>query len=294
MADRQRVGVAGLGHMGSRVAQRLLAAGNDVVVWDRNREASGALVAQGAQAAGSPVELAAQVDVVFTVLTNDDAVRNVVFESGLLAALPDGALFADLSTISIDLAVELADAAKEAGIAFLDVEMSGSTPQVESGTLVLFIGGDAATLERARPLLEPLSKSIWHMGDYGAGAKMKLVVNTLLGVGMEALAEAIVFGEAVGLDRDRMLDALDEVAAIAPAHKPKLQNARTGEYPATFPLRLMSKDFELILAAAKDAGVELPATAASAKTSADALESADDDVDFSAVIKTLEQQLDGA
>jgi 3-hydroxyisobutyrate dehydrogenase-like beta-hydroxyacid dehydrogenase len=108
------------------------------------------------------------------------------------------------STTSVDLANE----AREAGVDVLDVEMSGSTPQVESGELVLLVGGDADVLERVRPLFEPIAKSILHMGGRGAGAKMKLGANILLGVGMQALAEAIALGEAVNLERDRLLDAL--------------------------------------------------------------------------------------
>jgi 3-hydroxyisobutyrate dehydrogenase len=290
MTDARRVGVIGLGSMGSRIAAKLVEAGHEVHVWDRNERATQKLAARGAAVAATPAELATQVDTAISVLTNDEAVREVVIESGLLLSLPDGSVFADLSTTSVELALALAAAGREAGIDVLDVEMSGSISQVEAGELVLFVGGDEAVLERMRPLLEPLSKVILHMGPHGSGAKMKLAVNTLLGVGMQALAEAIAYGEAVGLDRDRLLDGLGQLTVVAPALKSKLDNARKGEYPVAFALRLMHKDFGLVLGHAAATGLVLPAAAASAEVCAAELAAEPDDVDFSAVIQQMQRQ----
>src|SRR4051794_8380534 len=142
MTEVRKVGVIGLGHMGSRIAAKLLEAGYEVHVWDRNEGPRQELAARGAAVAATPTELATQVDAAFSVLANDEAVREVVIDSGVLAALPEGAAFADLSTTSVELALALAAAGREAGIDVLDVEMSGSTPQVEAGELVLFVGGD--------------------------------------------------------------------------------------------------------------------------------------------------------
>jgi 3-hydroxyisobutyrate dehydrogenase len=286
-----RVGVIGLGGMGSRVAGRLLDAGHEVHVWNRRPDAARELEARGASVAATPAQLAAEADALLTVLSNDEAVREVVLDAGLLEALRDGALFGDLSTTSIELALELAATGREAGVDVLDVAMSGSTPQAEAGELVLLVGGDEHVLERFRPLLEPLAKTIVYMGDEGAGTKMKLTVNSLLGDGMQALAEAIAFGEAVGLDRERLLDGLAQTTVVAPAHRGKLENARKDEYPPTFPLPLMHKDFGLVLEAARRAGLDLPATAASARACEAELEQAGNDVDFSAVIRLMVQQV---
>jgi 3-hydroxyisobutyrate dehydrogenase-like beta-hydroxyacid dehydrogenase len=256
-----QVFVIGRGYMGSRIVDRLQDHGHEVV------------------------DDAAAADVVFTVVPDDDAVRVAAIDSGLLASLRDGAIYADLSTTSPGLVEELATHAREAGVDFLDVEMSGSTPQVESGELALLVGGDEHVLERIRPVLEPLATSIVHMGPVGAGSKMKLVVNTLLGDGMQALAEAIGLGEAIGLDRGKLLDGLSELAVVAPAHKPKLENVKKDEYPVAFALRLMQKDFGLVLDEAANAGVAMPATQASAAACADALDHADEDVDFSFVAR---------
>lgn len=286
--DRWSIGVIGLGRMGSRIAARLLEAGHEVHVWDRSPEAVEPLVAMGALSAETPTELATRIDAGFSVLATDEVVREVVIDSGLLPSLPDGAVFADLSTTSIDLALALGDAGRAAGVDVLDIEMSGSTAQVEAGELVMFVGGDADVVERVRPLFDPIARTVIHMGPHGAGAKMKLAVNLLLGVEMQAIAEAIAFGEAVGLDRNRLLDALEQVAVVSPAHRAKLDNARRDEYPVAFALRLMHKDFGLILRAAREAGIELPATMASAEVSAVADEAAVEDEDFSFVIRQLE------
>jgi 3-hydroxyisobutyrate dehydrogenase-like beta-hydroxyacid dehydrogenase len=285
------VGVIGLGHMGSRVAATLLDAGDDVVVWDRRREAARELESRGARLAETPQELVARVDLALSALADDEAVREVVLDGGLLTALRDGAVFADLSTTSVELAVELGAAGREAGVDVLDVELSGSTPQVEQGSLALLVGGDADVLERVRPTLEPLAQTILHMGGHGAGSKTKLAVNTLLGVGMQALAEAIALGESLGLDRAALLDGLGQLAVVAPAHRPKLENAKRDAYPVAFALRLMDKDFGLILDHAEEHGLDLPATVASARVCAAELSAAREDVDFSAVIRQMERQI---
>jgi 3-hydroxyisobutyrate dehydrogenase len=284
------VGVVGLGHMGSLVAERLLEAGHSVRVWDRDEEAIGRLGDRGARRGESPESIAREVDVLFTVLPDDDAVRAVVLEAGLLKCLREGAVFADLSTTSVDLAVELGSAGLAASTDVLDVEMSGSTPQLEHGELTLFVGGDAGVLERVRPVLEPLAKTILHVGGHGAAASMKLVVNLLLGVEMQALAEAIALGEGLGLDRDRLLDGLAQTAVVAPAHRAKLEMARRNDYRVQFALRLMHKDFGLILHDAGRRGVDLPAAAAAAAVCAAELESSREDVDFAAVIRRMEAE----
>jgi 3-hydroxyisobutyrate dehydrogenase-like beta-hydroxyacid dehydrogenase len=269
------VGIVGMGHMGSRIAERLQGAGHEVRT-------------------GDAPELAPQVDVLFTVLPNDDVVREVVLEGGVLPLLKDGAVFADLSTTSIELAEELGAAGLAAGADVLDIEMSGSTPQVESGELHLLVGGDADVLERIRPVLEPLSQSIHLLGPHGAGAKMKLAVNLMLGVEMQALAEAIAFAEATGLDRSTVLDTLEQMAVVSAAHKPKIDNARKGIYPVTFALRLMSKDLDLIHETASELGLELPAAQAAGEVFATELAQAEKDEDFSAVIRLMERNAEAA
>jgi 3-hydroxyisobutyrate dehydrogenase-like beta-hydroxyacid dehydrogenase len=284
----RRVGVIGLGQMGSRVAKRFLDAGFEVVVWDRDPERMRNVAVAGARAVESPGALAERVEAAFSLLDDDAAVQKAVVESGLLGSLPAGAVFADLSTTSAEFAEELVEVGAELGVGVLDIAMSGSTEQVEAGELVLLVGGDEALLDEVRPLLAVIAKTVLHMGAAGAGAKMKLVVNTMLGVEMQALAEAIAFGESIGLERRRMLDSLEQLAVLSAAHRPKLANARRDDYPVAFALRLMHKDFGLVLDRAAELGLELPATAASAAVCASTLDAEDEDVDFSAVIREMQ------
>ncbi len=179
------VGFIGMGHMGSGMARRLLDAGYPLTVFDRTPAHAAPLQAQGASVAPSPKELAAKAEVVMLCVTDDAAQEQVMLGSdGALAGLREGAAVVDLSTVSPGASRHLAQAAHHHGVQMLDAAVSGSVPQVEQGRLVIFVGGDRATYEQCRPLLEVLGTSIFHMGPNGSGATMKLVANTLLGLGM--------------------------------------------------------------------------------------------------------------
>jgi 3-hydroxyisobutyrate dehydrogenase len=288
------VAVAGLGHMGSRLARRLLDAGFTVTVWDRDRAVAQQLVERAAHLVATPGELGQHADIVMTSLADDAALREVVLERGLLAGMQEGSVLVDLSTVSPATSREIAARAAERGVSMLDAAVSGSTAQVEAGELVVLVGGDEAVLERCRALLEPLAKAIVHMGGNGAGSTTKLAVNTILGVGMESLAEAIVLAEGAGLGRERLLDALSQTAVVAPALRPKLENLGRDEYPVAFALHLMRKDLQLVLAEAREAGLELPAAEAAARVFDAEAEAARGEEDFSGVIHELERRLAAA
>src|SRR5258708_29574771 len=136
---------------------------------------------------------------------------------------------------------------RERGIEVLDVAISGSTPAAEQGTLTLLGGGDARVFDSCQPIFSAVARQYFHMGPSGSGTAMKLVVNTLLGVNMQAIAEAVAFGEKAGLDRELLLEVLDKTAVVSPAHQNKLLRAECDDYSPQFPLRLMNKDFRLIL-----------------------------------------------
>jgi 3-hydroxyisobutyrate dehydrogenase-like beta-hydroxyacid dehydrogenase len=174
----------------------------------------------------------------------------------------------------------------------LDAPVSGSTVQAEQGQLVIFVGGEADVYQQCRPLLAVLGSKTFYLGPSGSGATMKLCVNTLLGLGIQALAEAIALGTKAGLERARFLDALGETAVVSPSQKAKLANARTDTYPAAFAQRLMFKDFGLIVETALELSVPMPATAAAVQVAAaeHARElAAQRDEDFSVVIRAMER-----
>jgi 3-hydroxyisobutyrate dehydrogenase-like beta-hydroxyacid dehydrogenase len=205
MDAERSVAIAGMGDAGGRYAARLLDAGWSVTVWDREPRAF-RLAAQGAALARNMAQLAAAADVVLLSLAEPVA-RDVARQRGLVAVMRRGAVLVDMSPISPESSRSLAAEAAVRDVQMLDVAVSGSTAQAKAGELVLLVGGDEAVLERCRPVLEPLSTAIVHMGGSGAGAASRLVVNAARDVSAAALAEAIVLGEACGLRRDRLLVA---------------------------------------------------------------------------------------
>jgi 3-hydroxyisobutyrate dehydrogenase-like beta-hydroxyacid dehydrogenase len=283
------LGFIGLGAMGSRIAERLQRAGHSMTVYDRNAKRVEALAAKGAAAARTPAEVAARSEIVLSCVADDSAVEEVLLgRHGALEQARPGMLVVDLSTVSPATSRLVADAARAKGAAFVDAAMSGSTPQAEQGALVVFAGGEPSAIERARPILDAFSKTVFHMGQAGAGSTMKLVVNTLLGAGLQILAEALALGEKAGIDRKRLAEVLGETAVISPAQRGKLANAVANEFPSTFPARLMYKDFNLILAHAATLAVPMPTAAVAAQLCA-AQDARGPDEDFSATIRLMRQ-----
>ena len=282
------IGFIGMGHMGVAMAHRLLDAGYQLTVFDRTEEKAKALAQRGAVVARTPGELAANCQVVMACVTNDEAQHDVMFGlDGALAGAHGGSMMIDLSTVSPDASRRLYQAAREKGVPVIDAAVSGSVPQVEQGSLVIFVGGEQETYQQCKPLLDVLGTSSFYMGTSGMGTTMKLVVNTLLGLGMQALAEAIALGEKAGVEKGLLLDVLGQTAVLTPGQKSKLENVRREQYPTNFALSLMHKDFSLVLSQAYDLSVSMPATAAAQQMSTAAMAKGMD-ADFSIMIKFME------
>src|SRR5271154_3332349 len=223
-------------------------------------------------------------------LATDEAVLNIYKGAdGAFANAHRGSLVIDLSTVNPETSRELLRLGSEHGVNVLDVTMSGSTPVAEQGALTLFGGGDQGCFAAAESIFKAIARKYFYLGPSGSGATMKLVVNSLLGIGMQAIAEALVLGEKAGLDRDRLLGVLSETAVVAPAHVGKLQRALKSDYSPQFPLRLMNKDFGLILNLAAGVGAQMPATRAAFEVNV-AQSAQGQEQDFSAVILQMEKQ----
>ena len=280
----------GLGNMGSRIAKRLLAAGYPVSVFDRDPSRSEALTQNGAKPVVSVAELAKSVNVFLSCLTDDQAVRDVYYgPAGVLANASTGLVILEMSTVSPATSRELANKASDLGVQMLDVAISGSTPAAEAGTLFLLAGGDPDFFQAARPIFQAIASKYFHLGPSGAGTTMKLVVNAILGIGMQAIAEAAALGERAGLSRDVLLEVLAQTAVVAPAHVGKLSRAARGDYSPQFPLPLMNKDFSLILQLAAGVDAVMPATSAAFQINSEAM-AANADQDFSVVMKIMEHR----
>src|SRR6266516_2501368 len=285
--SKPTIGLIGMGHMGSHMTPRLISAGYHLTVYDRTREKAQAIA--GATGAETPEEAAAHSDVVISIVTNDAALEEVMCgPNGVLAGTRAGSVLIDMSTVSPRTSRRLFQASRAKGVAMIDAAVSGSVPQVEQGSLMIFVGGEHKTYQQCKPILDILGKNSYYMGASGMGTTMKLVVNTLLGLGMQALAEAIALGEKAGIQKELLLDVLGQTTVLTPGQKSKLENVRREEYPANFALSLMHKDFSLVLSRAYDLSVSMPATAAAQQMYTAAMATGRD-ADFSIMIKFMEE-----
>ncbi|WP_353070957.1 NAD(P)-dependent oxidoreductase [Tunturiibacter gelidoferens] len=254
-----KIGFIGLGLMGSRLTQRLHSSGWNIQAWNRSSEPARAMSQKGIGIAPSLVKLVADSDVVLSCLANDTAVHSVYCDSaGIFSAAKPGTILLEMSTISPQLSHLLHQEASNQDVRLLDLAISGSTPAVEAGTVTLFAGGDRNTFEQCTPIYESIAKQWFLVGGGSSGVQMKLIVNLLLGVEMQAIAEAVSLGEHLQLNRNVLLDVLSKTAVIPPAFVGKFQKIKNNDYSPEFPLRLMSKDMDLVMETAGTAGANLP------------------------------------
>jgi 3-hydroxyisobutyrate dehydrogenase-like beta-hydroxyacid dehydrogenase len=289
-SEKNKLGFLGVGYMGRPIVQRLLESGFKVAAYDRDRSKAEQLTRYGGRVAESVAQLSSTCDVLLSCLPSDEAVLEV-YEgpNGAFANALRGALVIDMSTVNPETSLELSKLGSERGVDVLDVTISGSTPAAEQGALILFGGGDQGSFSAAESIFRVIARKHFYLGPSGSGAIMKLVVNALLGIGMQAIAEAVAFGEKSGLDRNRLLEVLSQTAVVAPAHVGKLQRAMKNDYSPQFPLRLMHKDFGLMLSHAAEAGADMPATRAAFEVNS-AQSAQGPEQDFSAVILEMEKR----
>jgi 3-hydroxyisobutyrate dehydrogenase-like beta-hydroxyacid dehydrogenase len=280
-----KIAFLGMGMMGTLMATRLVEAGHELTVWNRTLEKTASLAERGARVADTPAHAAEGVDVAITMLTDPQALEQVLFaEHGLSDGLVPGQLLIDMSTVGPEKDREVAGRLAE-GVAFVDAPVRGSTPQAASGELQIYVGGSAEDFERAQPILSVLGTPK-HIGDVGSGAAMKLVVNLALCASMAAVGESLSLGEALGIDRATLLDVLG-ASPVGPTITAKRSNLETDHFPPAFKLGLADKDLGLVARAATDAGRDLRVSAATRQWFDEAMERGDGDLDFSAVVAVI-------
>src|SRR5580693_2702543 len=217
--EKDRLGFIGIGFMGHPIARRLLESGFQLLAYDRDRTKAAELIQYGGGVAQSVAELSSRCNVVLTCLPSDQVVLDIYRGSdGVFANVRPGSLIIDMSTVYPDTSQILSKLGSQHSVEVLDVTISGSTPVAEKGLLTLFGGGNKERFDSAEPIFRAIAHQYFYLGPSGSGAKMKLVVNTLLGIGMQAIAEAVALGEKAGLDRKRLLEVLAKTAVVAPAH----------------------------------------------------------------------------
>ncbi len=276
------IGFCGLGRMGAPMAARLVDAGHDVSVWNRTPERAESLVQNGAVQAASPAAAASGAEIVVTMLADPQALEQVVFgPEGVATGVRPGTTLVEMSTIGVDAVRSLAARLPE-GVDLVDAPVLGSVPQATEGTLKIFVGGDQSAFARCRPVLEAMGTPR-HFGSLGAGAAMKLVANSTLGVLMCGLAEALALADALGLAESAVLDILAE-SPIGATVKSKRTKVESGVYEANFTLALAAKDLGLVTSAAEAAGLELRLAHAAQEWLELANAAGLGDLDYSAVI----------
>jgi 3-hydroxyisobutyrate dehydrogenase-like beta-hydroxyacid dehydrogenase len=281
-----RVALVGAGRMGSAMAGRVADAGHDVVVFNRARSrAEEAAGRTGARVADSARVAAESAEVCLISLADDAAVMATYLDdNGLIAGLQPGAVVCDASTVAPATVRSLAPLVAQKGATLLDTPVSGSVSVVESGTITVMVGGDREALDRARPVLDAFAKSIFHLGDVGAGATMKLVVNSLVHSLNVAVSEALVLAENAGLDRETVYDIFETGAAGAPYVKYKREAfLNPGEIPVAFSLGLVAKDQQLIHALAELTATRMDQAEASRELVAEAVQTGMGERDISEV-----------
>lgn len=277
-----RVAFLGIGRMGLPMAGNVLRAGHELTVFNRTASRCDPLRDDGATVATSAAEAVRGAEVLVTMLADPAAVESQVLgDEGVLSAAPDGLVWLEMSTIGPTAAREFAARAAAAGTRMLDAPVSGSVVVAEAAALVSMVGGDGEALERARPVLEAMTRAHFHLGGAGAGAAMKLAVNVMIASQTVAISEALVLAEAAGIER---ADAYEVIAAGALASPfvdyKKAAFLDPDGTPAAFALDLMRKDLKLALEQGEAAGLPLlgAGAAAEAVTLAAGLEGGDEDL----------------
>jgi 2-hydroxy-3-oxopropionate reductase len=255
------VGFIGLGVMGAPMARNLVDAGHPLVVHSRSPEPVEALVEAGAERAASAREVAQRADVVITMLPDPPAVADVVLgEDGVLAGASGGNLLVDMSTIHPTVSIALARAGAERGVGVLDAPVSGGDVGAREGALSIMVGGEEADLDRARPLLEVLGKTIVHVGDHGAGQVVKACNQVVVAITIAAVSEALVLGSKAGVEPDRILDVLGGGLAANRVMEMRRRNFLEHDFTPGFRIDLHHKDLGIALESGDAYGVSLGVT----------------------------------
>ena len=282
------VALLGLGTMGSGMAANLLKAGFPLAVYNRTASKAEPFAQGGAQVAKTPAEAAQNAQIIVSMLADDHASREAwLGQDGALATAASGAVLVECSTVSPDFIAELGAATRARGLELLDAPVTGSRMQAAAGQLSFLVGGPEAALATVRPVLEAMGKEIIYLGPLGSGAKLKLVNNFLCGVQIASLAEAIVWLERSGLDRDKALTFLKSAAPGSPLVAGLSARMTAHDYTVNFLLKLMAKDLDYAHAAAEEAGVDLTTAANARALFEQAIAQGPADEDMSAVIEPI-------
>jgi 2-hydroxy-3-oxopropionate reductase len=289
MSQSMKIGYIGLGVMGKSIAHNILRAGFPLIVHNRSQSAVLELVAEGAQRASSPAEVASQVDVVFTNLPDSPDVELVALgENGIIFGVHPGLIYVDNSTVKPSTARHISAIFDQKGIPCLDAPVSGGDIGARQGTLAIMVGGPASAFEVVRPIFAAMGKTITHIGDSGAGQIAKAANQIMVAAQMVALGELLIFARKAGADPQKVVDAIKGGAAQCWTLDVKPQRLFSGNRSPGFKAYLQAKDLNIIMETARQYGIPLPSTAVDAQLFNAMLEMKMGELDNSAVLGVIE------
>jgi len=285
-----KVGYIGLGLMGKSIARNILKAGFPIFVHNRSRAAVDELVAEGATAANSPKEVAAQVDVVFTNLPDTPDVEKVVLgENGIIEGAHAGLVYVDNSTIKPASARSIAEKLAEKNVYALDAPVSGGDIGARNATLTVMVGGEASALEKAMPVLQAMGKTITHVGDSGAGQVAKAANQIMVAAQMVAMGELLVFSKKAGVDPRKVVEAIKGGAAQCWTLDVKPPRLFAGNRDPGFKAHMQLKDLKIILETAQEYHIPVPGTTENTKLFQQMIDLDMGELDNSAVVSVIEK-----
>jgi len=286
-----KVAFIGMGTMGAPMALNLLKAGYELTVHNRTRDREIPVAKAGAQRADSPSAAAAAADIIITCVSDTPDVETVVLgEQGVIHGAKSGAVVVDMSTISPTTTQQIAQSLAEKGIAMVDAPVSGGSEGAQKGTLSIMVGGKAAVVERVRPVLAAMGKTITHIGAIGAGQTTKAINQIIVAGTYWAIAEGLALGMKADLDMDRVVQAVSGGAAGSWGLENRSGNMIANDYPLGFRVRLHQKDLNIALSAARELGVTLPVAAYVEQIETGLIGRGFGDEDVSAIARSIREQ----
>ena len=287
-----KIGWIGLGNMGIPMATNLIKAGYELFVYNRSVDKVKELQDLGATYKETAKEVTESVDIVITMVSDDQAVKEVFTNGmGVLAGINSAKIVIDMSTISPKTTREIADLCKEKGATMLDAPVSGSVAPARAGELVVLVGGDKETYHTCKPIFDILGKASFYLGENGAGSNAKLAINSMLGIYIQGLAETVLFAERAGIERKTMLEIVKLSAVGAPKANIKTQSIIEDKYPAAFALKHAAKDLRLAISKADEMDIQFPLIEKAEEIYNEALRVGMGDFDLMAILPYINDEL---
>jgi len=284
-----KVAWIGLGNMGIPMSSNLLAAGNEVVVWNRTASKCDALVSEGAKKAGTPAEAAKGAEYIFTMVADSAAMCDCIMgDKGVISALSGGEIVIDMSTVSIESSAQCNEGIVAKGATFLRAPVSGSTVLAKSGALTVLCSGPKDSFDKTVPLFEKISKAQFYLGDGDGARAMKLGLNMMIGISMQMFAEALVLCEKAGIDPNIAMDVIGGSVLNSPFIAYKMPPIRERKFNPAFSTRLMAKDLGLALSVTEKLQMSAPTTALTKQLLESLIAQGHSELDVAALVLQME------